>query len=161
MAGGGAPVPEGSGGKKAVDFQINLIPMIDLLSVLISFLLMTSVWTQISKIDVKQTPNLPSDEPTPPQEQEEKLNLAVLIKVTGYTVTKKGQVVKEIERRGEEYDTKTLSETLKQIYAEHGEDAREVQVTSEDKVSYQELITVMDICLEQGMDGISVAGVDA
>ena len=159
--GGGPPVPEGSGGKKAVDFQINLIPMIDLLSVLISFLLMTAVWTQIAKIDVKQTPNLPTDEPTPPQDQEEKLNLAILIKQTGYTVTKKGQVVKEIERRGEEHDNKTLTETLKQIYAEHGEDAREVQVTSEDKVPYQELITVMDICLEQGIDGISVAGVDA
>ena len=57
MAGGGAPVPEGGGGKKPVDFQINLIPCIDLLSVLISFLLMTSVWTQIAKIDVKQKPS--------------------------------------------------------------------------------------------------------
>jgi biopolymer transport protein ExbD len=53
MAGGGAPQPTSAGGKKSVDFQINLIPMIDLLSVLISFLLMTFVWTQIVKIDVK------------------------------------------------------------------------------------------------------------
>ena len=64
--GGGPPVPEGGGGKKSVDFQLNLIPFIDLLSVLISFLLMTSVWTQVAKIDVRQSPNLPSDEPTPP-----------------------------------------------------------------------------------------------
>jgi biopolymer transport protein ExbD len=97
MAGGGAPQPASGGGKKSVDFQLNMIPFIDLLSVLISFLLMTSVWTQVAKIDVKQSPNLPSDEPTPPPE-EEKLNLTVLIKGSGYTVTKKGAVVKEIEK---------------------------------------------------------------
>ena len=67
--GGGQPTPQ-VGGKKSVDFQINMIPMIDLLSVLISFLLMTSVWTQIAKIDVKQSPNLPSDEPVPPPDEE-------------------------------------------------------------------------------------------
>src|SRR5438094_7015174 len=110
MAGGGAPVPSGGGGKKTVDFQVNLIPMIDLLSVLISFLLMTSVWTQVAKIDVKQSPNLPNDDPTPPPPEEEKLNLTVLIKGSGYTVTTKGAVVKEIEKKGEAYDTATLSE---------------------------------------------------
>lgn len=158
--GGGPPVPEGGGGKRSVDFQLNLVPFIDLLSVLISFLLMTSVWTQISKIDVQQTPNMPSDEP-PPEDDTEKLNLTVLIKADGYAVSKKGAVFKDIKKVGEEYDTKTLSETLKQIHTEHGEDARQVQVTSEDKISYQELITVMDICLDNGLDGLSVAGVDA
>lgn len=158
MAGGGAPAPTSGGGKKSVDFQLNLVPFIDLLSVLISFLLMTAVWTQIAKIDVKQTPNLPSDEPTPPPE-EEKLNLTVLIKSSGYTVSKKGAVVKEIEKKGEEYDITTLSEILKQVVAEHPEN-HDVTVTSEDKVPYQELITVMDTCLIHKLDGISVAGVD-
>jgi biopolymer transport protein ExbD len=155
--GGGAPAPD-SGGKKSVDFQLNLVPFIDLLSVLISFLLMTSVWTQIAKIDVKQSPNLPSDEPTPPPE-EEKLNLTVLIKETGYTVSKKGAVVKEIEKKGEDYDSTTLDEVLKQVRAEHP-DNNEVNVTSEDKVPYSELITVMDFCLQHKLDAISVAGVD-
>ena len=106
--GGGPPVPEGSGGKKPVDFQLNLIPFIDLLSVLISFLLMTSVWTQTARIEVRQSPNLPSDEP--PEQEEEKLNLTVIIKGSGYTVQKKNAVVKEIEKQGEDYDTETLSE---------------------------------------------------
>ncbi len=158
MAGGGAMPESGSGGKKTVDFQLNLVPFIDLLSVLISFLLMTSVWTQIAKIDVKQTPNLPSDEPTPPPE-EEKLSLTVLIKSSGYTVSKKGAVVKEIEKKGDEYDQTTLSEVLKQMAAEHPEN-HDVTVTSEDRVPYQELITVMDTCLIHKLDGISVAGVD-
>lgn len=159
MAGGGAPVPQSSGGKKSVDFQLNLVPFIDLLSVLISFLLMTSVWTQVARINVRQQPNLPSDDPTPPPE-EEPLNLAVLIKSSGYTVTKKGAMVKEIEKKGEEYDSTTLSETLKQMVAENPEN-KDITVTSEDKVPYKELITVMDLCLEHNLAGISVAGVDA
>jgi biopolymer transport protein ExbD len=158
VSGGATPTPS-AGGKKSVDFQLNMIPFIDLLSVLISFLLMTSVWTQVAKIDVKQSPNLPSDEPTPPPE-EEKLNLTVLIKGSGYTVTKKGAVVKEIEKKGDEYDSTTLGEILKQVRAEHP-DNEDVNVTSEDKVPYKELITVMDLCLKHKLTGISVAGVDA
>jgi biopolymer transport protein ExbD len=119
---------------------------------------MTAVWTQVSRIDVKQQPNLPSDEPTPPPE-EEKINLTVLIKASGYTVSKKGTVVKEIEKKGEEYDAKALNEVLKTAAAEHP-DNHDVTVTSEDKVPYQELITVMDLCLQHKLEGISVAGVD-
>ena len=159
MAGGAAPTPSSSG-KKSVDFQLNMIPFIDLLSVLISFLLMTSVWTQVAKIDVKQSPNMPSDDPTPPPPEEEKLNLTVLIKASGYTVTKKGAVVKDIEKKGEDYDSTTLGEILKQLRAEHPEN-EDVTVTSEDKVPYKELITVMDLCLKHKLTGISVAGVDA
>ncbi len=158
MAGGGAMPESGSGGKKTVDFQLNLVPFIDLLSVLISFLLMTSVWTQISKIEVKQTPNLPSDEPQE-ENPEEKLNLRILIKESGYTITKKNAVVKEIEKKGDTFDSKTLDETLKNLAAEHP-DNHEVTVTSEDKIPYQQLITVMDTCLTHGLEGISVAGVD-
>jgi biopolymer transport protein TolR len=159
VAGGGAPVPEGGSGKKSVDFQLNMIPFIDLLSVLISFLLMTSVWTQVAKIDVRQSPNLPSDDPTPPPPDETKLNLTVLVKANGYQITKKGAVVKDIEKKGDTYDETTLSETLKQVRAEHPEN-EDVQVTCEDKVPYQELIRVMDVCLQHNLTGISVAGVD-
>lgn len=159
MAGGGAPVPEGGGGKKSVDFQLNMVPFIDLLSVLISFLLMTSVWNQVAKIDVKQSPNQISDDPTPPEDKEEKLNLTVLIKATGYTVMKKNSVVKEIEKKGEDYDVATLSETLKQQRTEHPDNA-DLIVTCEDKIPYEEMIHVMDSALEHNLTGISVQGVD-
>jgi len=158
MSGGGAPVPEGGSGKKNVDAQLNMVPFIDLLSVLISFLLMTSVWNQVAKIDVKQSPNQISDEP-PPEDKEEKLNLTVLIKASGYTVMKKNAVVKDIEKKGDEYDVTTLSETLKQMRAEHP-DNTDLIVTCEDKIPYEEMIHVMDSALENGLGGISVQGID-
>lgn len=40
--------------KKSLDFELNLIPFIDLLSVCICFLLLTAVWLQIGSINVKQ-----------------------------------------------------------------------------------------------------------
>lgn len=45
-----------SGGrrKRHLDFELNLIPFIDLLSTCICFLLMTAVWTQIGTVDAKQ-----------------------------------------------------------------------------------------------------------
>ncbi len=40
--------------KKHLDFELNLIPFIDLLSTLICFLLITAVWMQIGALNVKQ-----------------------------------------------------------------------------------------------------------
>jgi biopolymer transport protein TolR len=40
--------------KKHLDFEINLIPCIDLLSVSICFLLLTAVWLQVGSLNVKQ-----------------------------------------------------------------------------------------------------------
>ncbi|HMN67532.1 MAG TPA: biopolymer transporter ExbD [Bdellovibrionales bacterium] len=40
--------------KKHLDFEINLIPCIDLLSVCICFLLLTAVWLQVGSLNVKQ-----------------------------------------------------------------------------------------------------------
>lgn len=40
--------------KKHLDFEVNLIPFIDLLSVCICFLLLTAVWLNIGTINVKQ-----------------------------------------------------------------------------------------------------------
>lgn len=41
-------------GKKHLDFELNLIPCIDLLSVCICFLLLTAVWLQVGSLNVKQ-----------------------------------------------------------------------------------------------------------
>ena len=41
----------GKGGRRSLDTEINMIPMIDLLMVTISFLLITAVWVQSSRID--------------------------------------------------------------------------------------------------------------
>jgi biopolymer transport protein ExbD len=50
----------GSGKRKSLDSEINMIPMIDLLMVTISFLLITAVWTHMARINADaQVPGPP------------------------------------------------------------------------------------------------------
>jgi biopolymer transport protein TolR len=51
--------------RKHLDFEINLIPCIDLLSVCICFLLLTAVWLNIGSMNVKQAVGGQSQAETP------------------------------------------------------------------------------------------------
>lgn len=62
---GGVNVESGGGGRRTTDSEINMIPMIDLLMVTISFLLITAVWTHMARI------NADAQVPGPPRPDEE------------------------------------------------------------------------------------------
>jgi len=47
----GVSVVSGNGGRRSLDTEINMVPMIDLLMVTISFLLITAVWTHMSRLE--------------------------------------------------------------------------------------------------------------
>src|SRR3954468_18778006 len=49
----GASLPQ-SGSRRGLDAELNLVPFIDLLCALISFLLMTAVWMQVSTLELRQ-----------------------------------------------------------------------------------------------------------
>jgi biopolymer transport protein ExbD len=56
-------------GRKSVDSEINMIPMIDLLMVTISFLLITAVWSHMARVDADaQVPGRGIDTPPPAAE---------------------------------------------------------------------------------------------
>lgn len=40
--------------KKELNFELNIMPVLDILSVMICFLLLTAVWTQVQAVEVKQ-----------------------------------------------------------------------------------------------------------
>ncbi len=52
----------GPGGKKDLNFDLNLIPMIDVLSACICFLLMTVVWIQVGSMQVNQAMGAKSED---------------------------------------------------------------------------------------------------
>jgi biopolymer transport protein ExbD len=56
----------GKGGRKSLDSEINMIPMIDLLMVTISFLLITAVWVHQGRMDASA--QVPGPNTTPPCE---------------------------------------------------------------------------------------------
>jgi len=63
---GGVSVDSGGkGGRRSLDSEINMIPMIDLLMVTISFLLITAVWSHMARL------NADAQVPGPPRPTEE------------------------------------------------------------------------------------------
>lgn len=54
----------GPSGKKELNFELNLLPIFDVLSVCICFLLMTVVWIQVGSVDTSQAVGGQSQEET-------------------------------------------------------------------------------------------------
>lgn len=144
------PAPSG---KRPMDVDINLVPFIDLMSCCICFLLISAVWTQITKIDVKPAPNLPSE--TPPKD-EEKVNLSVHVKAVGYSISDGTNTV-DLPIHGTDYPVKDLEEKLKGLRDAYP-DITMVTVKSDDAVEYKNLIQVMDHCLKFGLADIVISG---
>lgn len=72
----GVSVEAGRGGRRAVDTEINMVPMIDLLMVTVSFLLITAVWSHMSRLDA--TTKVPSAQNvTKPEEPVARMHLEV------------------------------------------------------------------------------------
>ncbi|HEX7667765.1 MAG TPA: biopolymer transporter ExbD [Polyangiaceae bacterium] len=66
----GVDVASGGGRGRALSLEINMVPMIDLLMVTISFLLITAVWTHLQRLDADANVPHPcvGDCGTPPQD---------------------------------------------------------------------------------------------
>jgi biopolymer transport protein ExbD len=66
----GISVDGKSGGRRSLDSELNMVPMIDLLMVTISFLLITAVWSQNARLDASaKAPGQTAEiEPKEPEE---------------------------------------------------------------------------------------------
>lgn len=70
MAGGSSVPGARAGGRRSLDAEVNMVPMIDLMVACIAFLLMTAVWTQTGALHAQQPVHHASDEPVPVPVQE-------------------------------------------------------------------------------------------
>lgn len=148
-----------SGGSKgrAVSVELNLVPFIDLMSVLITFLLITAVWTQVSMIQIGSSLYAKKDEsqspPKPPPNAD--VALKVDVKADGYVLTIGTQII-SLPKVGTEYDNPSLVAQLqrvKQLYPEKIDGI----VSMSDQIPYEQLIITMDQFLVAGFPNISIA----
>jgi biopolymer transport protein ExbD len=152
MAGGGSPTPSKSG-KKSLDFVVNLVPMIDLLSVLISFLLITAVWTELARINTDNVMDK-SDVKPKQEQQEERKDLKILLDDKGGVQMRfTGEEPVRVER-GDDLMVR-FREKITEI-KKRAKENQKVIVAAEDKVQYDLLIQVMDVCLDVGLKALSV-----
>ncbi len=151
----GGPAEITRGGKKSLNVDLNLVPMIDLMVVCVTFLLMTAVWTQTGRITVDQS----VQKPQPKQEQTEPpKRLTILVDAKGYTVKfADGQPVSIPKTKGE-YDVEKLQEHLKELELKQDQ---KIIVAPEDSIPYKDMIATMDNCMEVGLDNLVVADAQA
>jgi biopolymer transport protein ExbD len=146
----------GSGGKRQTDFELNLVPFIDLMSTCISFLLITAVWTQVSMIQIgssiygKKTATGEVEQP-----KKEQINLKVDVTHSGYIVNL-GTKAFAIPRVNNEYDQDTLVAQLKDIKGKYPDKIDGI-ITVLDDIKYDELIHGMDAMMTSGFPEIAIA----
>jgi biopolymer transport protein ExbD len=163
---GGGAMPEQGGGhgrkRKALDATINVVPAIDLLSCLISFLLFTAVWTQISRLQVQQLGTGAPDEPALVEPQKAlAVTLAVGERGMALAVGDATFDIPSLGRSAEgavTQDLRSLATRLKAVKSEYPDQAA-IIVSAEDTVPYGDLVHVIDACLAAGLAQVSVTGV--
>ncbi|XGC81539.1 ExbD/TolR family protein [Bdellovibrio bacteriovorus] len=152
-----AHIDSGDSRGRKKNIELNLVPFIDLMSVLITFLLITAVWTQVSMIQIgsslygKKMDTQPS--PTPPPNAD--VVLKVDVKEVGYVLTVGRQVI-SLPMVNEQFDDAGLVAQLQRVKQLYPEKVDAV-VSVADAVPYEQLIKAMDNCLSAGFSAISVA----
>lgn len=146
----------GKGGRKSLNADLNLVPYIDLLTCMVSFLLITAVWTQLARLSAQQKGQGQAGEESPPELQ---LKIAVIVNQEGFNLVV-GQEQTPIPKRGTEYDFEKLGAELKKTKEAH-QDKNDIQVASEDQIVFETLIRTMDTALSARFADISLVDTGA
>ena len=149
-----AHIESGSGGRKKT-FEPNLVPFIDLMSVLITFLLISAVWTQVSMIQIGSSlmsKRTDEQQLTPPPEVDFVLKLD--IKSNAYVLTA-GKEITTVPFANGDFDDAGLTAKLKLIKEKHPTKL-DAHIAMADELPYERLIKSMDDFLKAGFPSISV-----
>ncbi len=140
-----------SGGRgRDVNTELNLVPVIDLMSVLITFLLISAVWTQVSMIQLGASFASPKDpnqtDIKPPALEDVVLKLVVREK--GYVLFV-GKDVRPIPKVNNEFDNVSLEADLKKVKQMYP-DKVGIKLAITDETLYEVVVGVMDTGLRAG-----------
>jgi biopolymer transport protein ExbD len=150
-----AHIEDGKGGKSA-NVELNIVPVIDLMSVLIVFLLITAVWNQISMIQLgtsvygKKT----NDQPIEPPKSIE-IALKLDIQKNGFVVFIGTRSIPIPRLMDGEYDKERLKEELAKIKERYPE-KEDIFVSVDDDLAYEAMVTGMDAAIGEGFPNIGV-----
>jgi len=140
---GGVSVESGGGGRKSVDANVNMVPMIDLLISVIAFLLMTAVWVQTGALQAAQPRGAPTPDSQPPPETIDQLKIQV--NPNGLRVG-----ITQTDTRDIQSGPRKLDELRNLLSERHRANAqqREVWIQPDSAVTYNDIVEVMDVVYE-------------
>jgi biopolymer transport protein TolR len=141
--------PQGKGGKRPLNAELNLVPYIDLLTCMVAFLLITAVWTQLAQLHTKPTGPGGDDQQLPPAA---KLSLVVGQDNINVLLNQERDIVPN--RKGEP-DWNALSALLKKAKGQFP-DLDDAQIASADDILFDRLAGVMDVTIAAGFPGVAL-----
>ena len=117
---------------------LNLTPMMDILTVLVVFLLITAVFTSITIMDLSVPTSAGGFASNKPN-----FAIEVIVRRAGLEIANGRSVEAAIPKKDDKYDLQKLSELLLALKAKYPE-KEDATVLMEPKVEYDNLIQVMD-----------------
>ena len=138
------------------NLELNLVPFIDLMSVLITFLLITAVWQQVSMIQIGTSIYGKKSESKPPPVIPEEAQIPLKLEITanGYVLTVASQKFNFGMSNGE-YDDKGLADQLERVKQQYPT-KQDAAIAMQDDLPYERLIRGMDLFLKVGFGQLSV-----
>jgi biopolymer transport protein ExbD len=118
--------------------ELMLVPMIDIFTVLVTFLLMTAVFSRITILQLDLPSSNSSPAGAPPA-----FRLEVIVRQEGFELTNGTTLIATIPKADGAYDFRTLTEMAASLKREHPE-ANDASVLLERDVQYDYLIQAMD-----------------
>lgn len=144
--------------KKHLDFELNLIPFIDLLSTCICFLLITAVWIQIGSMNVKQAVG-----GQPANETEKKPMMWAYVGQDGsisVDIQNTNQISDKIKKsKLEGKDGKLDLETISKFATELRTlepNLRTVLIQPKQSTTYEDIVDLMDTVKKAGLTDLGV-----
>jgi biopolymer transport protein TolR len=147
-------IKSGGGRGRQTTLELNLVPVIDLMSVLITFLLITAVWTQVSMIQIGSSIYGKKSDTPPVPTPDTDVALKVEVRTNGYVITLAKQNI-TIPFKDNDFDDNALAQTLQKAKEQYPQKV-DGTIAMVDEIPYERLIHVMDAYLKSGFDSISV-----
>jgi biopolymer transport protein TolR len=142
--GGAAAEPTSKGGKKSLDANINLVPYIDLLMTIMTFLMMTAIWSQIAMLEV-QNASGGQDQQTEAPDPNAPKPVIVVLSAAGASIQEEGSEARTFARTPDGFDMKGMEIEMKRL-KDARPDRSQVKIQSEDGVTYTDITKMIDIC---------------
>ncbi len=117
---------------------LNLIPMMDILTVLVIFLLITAVFTHITIMELSIPTNAGESVVNTPN-----FSIEVIVRKAGLEIANGSSVEAAIPKKEDKYDLEMLTKMLTRLKARYPEKA-DATVLIEPDIQYDYLIQIMD-----------------
>lgn len=135
-------------------FEIDLLPIISLLAVCISFLLLTSVWVHIGSIGISQAVGTSSDQKVQPSIKVELINQDIQIQVKdSKSFSQRPFTVRSVNSH---FDMSKLKEVASLI-REKDPSLKMALIFPKSSSRYQDLIEIIDTFKGQGITDVGIA----